>query len=116
MVKTKSIEFNELRRRLVSRIEKIPEHRKGKNISYSLQNAVLSAFSVFYMQSASFLAHQKLVEKQKGSNNVRTLFGVEKMPSDPQIRNLLDPIEPEQIDAVFGDIVELLADRGHLDD
>jgi hypothetical protein len=115
MAKTKPIKFDELRRRLVSRVERLSEHRKGKNISYSLQEVVLSAFSVFYMQSASFLAHQKLVEKQKGNNNLRTLFGVEKMPSDPQIRNLLDPIAPEQIDDVFGDIVELLADRGHLD-
>lgn len=116
MAKRKQIKFREMRAKLVNRVERIAEHRTGKNISYSLDDAVLSAFSVFYMQSASFLAHQKLVQRQKGNNNVRTLFGARKIPSDPQIRNLLDPIAPEEMDRVFGDIIELLADRGHLDE
>ena len=41
---------------------------------------------VFFMQSSSFLAHQRLMQSKKGKNNVASLFRVERMPSDPQIR------------------------------
>lgn len=114
--KTKRIAFTDMLRGLERQVEEIPEHRTGKNISYSLRTAVLSAFSVFYMQSASFLAHQKLVEKQKGDHNVRTLFGVAKIPSDQQIRNLLDPVAPERLSGVFGELLTLCGERGHLED
>ena len=54
-----------------------------------------SAFSVFFMQSPSFLAYQRDMQRRKGQNNARSLFGVERIPSDPQIRNLLDPVAPQ---------------------
>jgi len=44
------------------------------------------------MQSSSFLAHQRLLQSKKGRNNARSLFQVQEIPSDAQIRNLLDPL------------------------
>src|SRR5688572_15753490 len=82
--------------------ESLPEHRKGGNNSrYRLSDAALSAFSVFMMQSPSFLAHQRDMQRQKGRDNVQTLLGVHQTPSDNQIRNLLDPIPPSQIGSIF---------------
>ncbi len=69
-----------------------PDIRKGKNTVYEIRDAVLSAFSVFFMQCPSFLAHQKAMQTTKGKNNASTIFGVHKIPSDTHIRNLLDPI------------------------
>jgi hypothetical protein len=51
----------------------------------------VAAFSVFFMQSRSFLTHQRLLQTKKGRSNTNTLFQIEQLPSDPQIRNLLDP-------------------------
>ena len=44
------------------------------------------------MQSSSFLEHQRLLQNKKGRSNARSLFQVEEIPSDPQIRNLVDPL------------------------
>lgn len=60
------------------------------NLKYSLRDIVLSAFSVFFTQSPSFLEYQKQLERQYSSSNAQTLFGIEKIPSDNQIRNVLD--------------------------
>jgi hypothetical protein len=46
----------------------LPDRRTGKNVVYSVMDAFLSALSVFFMQSSSFLAHQRLMESQKGKN------------------------------------------------
>jgi hypothetical protein len=51
--------------------------RKASNATcYSLSDDVLGAFSLFFMQSESFLEHQRQMESRQGKNNAQTLFGV----------------------------------------
>lgn len=96
---------------LDSAIEKFPDTRKGKNKSYSVRDATLSAFSVFFTQSPSFLSFQRSMELNKGNNNGRTLFGIDSIPSDNQIRNILDPVSPEHLSPVFDTIKNLLQEK-----
>ncbi len=88
--------------------------RSGKNCQYSMADAGMAAFSVFFTKSPSFLAHQKLLAERRGLSNCLTLFGMEKIPSDNQIRNLLDPVPPEHFDTVFIDVARDLDNRGAL--
>jgi hypothetical protein len=67
------------------------------------------------MQSPSFLAYQRQMEQERGRNNARSLFKVKEIPSDNQIRNLLDPVAPSYVRLPFWDIFERLRARGHLD-
>ncbi len=61
-----------------------PDVRKPSNSTkYTIADGILAAFSVFFMQSSSFLAHQRLLQNKQGRNNARSLF---QAPSDPQIR------------------------------
>ena len=104
---------------LVSRIRDalfgLPEHRKGgNNQRYFIGDAAMSAFSVFFMQSPSFLDYQRRMEKERGANNARTLFGVHQIPSDQQTRNLLDPIAPEHLSPVFIEAIDALHHQGAL--
>ena len=82
-------------------IRSFPDKRTGKNIHYSMRDGALAGFSVFFMQCPSFLSHQVLMQQEKGNNNARTLFGIEEIPTDPQIRNLLDPVDPKYGATVF---------------
>ena len=93
----------------------IPEHRQGKNTRYEVADAGLSAFAVFFMQSPSFLAYQRDMERKKGHNNARSLFGVQEIPSDGQTRNLLDPVDPRQLGVPFWEIYSRLAEGGQLE-
>ncbi len=88
--------------------------RSGKNCQYSMIDVGMAAFSVFFTKSPSFLAHQKLLAERRGLSNCLTLFGMKKIPSDNQIRNLLDPVPPEHFDPVFIDVARDLDNRGAL--
>jgi len=93
----------------------LPDHRCGGNrTTYQIQDAVLSAFSVFVMQSPSFLAHQREMQRHKERDNLQTLFGVHATPSDNQIRNLLDPIPPGQVGQIFWAVYEQMRVQGLL--
>ena len=69
----------------------------------------LSAFALFFMQSASFLAFQRNLEKGHGRSNCQTLFGIEKIPSDNYIRDMLDAADPALFRPCFERMEQLLA-------
>src|SRR5271157_2280524 len=93
--------FKKLMGYLDEGIGKFVDIRTGNNIHYPLRDVILSAFSVFFTQSPSFLSFQTMMEKNKGNNNARTMFGIETIPSDNQIRNLLDPTPAEILFPVY---------------
>jgi hypothetical protein len=95
-------------------VSQTPDARTGKNVQYSLRDTVFSAFSVFYTQSPSFLEFQRSMQETAGRNNVQSLFGVVSIPTDNQIRNILDPIEPEHLEKVYQQTLELLWEEGIL--
>ena len=64
-----------------SAIAEFPDLRTGSNTQYGIRDAALSAFSVFFTQSPSFLAHQRLMQQSKGSSNARTILEIENIPS-----------------------------------
>lgn len=92
-----------------------PDARQGFNTKYSISDAALSAFSVFFMQSPSFLAHQKHLQETKGKNNAASLFQIEKLMSDNQIRNILDPVSPNHLIPVFSQVYEHLKKAGSIE-
>lgn len=89
-------------------LSSLPDKRTGKNTRYEMLDAGLSAFSVFFTQTPSFLAHQRKMADTKGRSNAQTLFGVHQIPSDNHIRDLLDGISPTVMYPVFDDILQLL--------
>jgi hypothetical protein len=96
-------------------LSSLPDKRTGKNSRYGMEDAALSAFSVFFTQTPSFLAYQRLREGSKGRSNAQSLFGVHQIPSDNHIRDLLDPVAPEQVFSIFEEILQVLAQQGQLE-
>ena len=107
--------FDEMVDELHHCFEKLPDYRTGANTQYEIKDAALSAFGIFFTQSASFLAYQRMLEERKGRSNVGSLFGVEHIPSDNQIRNLLDPLEPELLYEVFEQGLKAVEASGQLE-
>jgi hypothetical protein len=64
-------------------------------------DAVLGAFSVFFTQSSSFLAHQRDMARRKGKNNAVNLFRMKRVPSDNHIRNMLDGVAANNFAACY---------------
>lgn len=102
----------ELIRILKETSEKFPDKRTGKNLQYNMSDFVMSAFSIFFMQSASFLEGQRRLHEMTGTDNLSSLFGVKKLPEDTQIRKQLDEVPPEEIFTIWKDIYQLLSRKG----
>lgn len=77
------------------------DNRKGNNLQYQIEDVLKSAFSVFFTQCPSFLSYQEAMEQKFAMNNARNLFGIQKIPSDQQVRNILDPVSPVHLFPVF---------------
>jgi hypothetical protein len=93
----------------------LPDRRKANNnMKYAVGDGVLAAFAVFFMQSSSFLAYQRLLQSKKGRSNARSLFQVEEIPSDPQIRNLVDPLAAQDFQEDFWFLLDELKDQQRL--
>src|SRR3954466_11224792 len=88
--------------------EGFPDKRRGTNGRYTMADLGLAAFSVFFPQRPSFLAHQRQLENAHGRSNCQPLFGVARIPSDNHIRAVLDPVAPDHLFPAFGAAVAAL--------
>lgn len=96
--------------------EQFPDKRRGTNCSIpDIADIVLSGFSVFYLQSPSFLAHQQQMQIDHGQNNARSVFGIEKIPTPNHVRSLLDGASPMLLHPVYQKIAETLYQWGLLE-
>jgi len=85
-----------------------PDPRKGRGGNIAMADFGLSAFSMFFMQSGSFLSFQRTLEKGQGRSNCQSLFGIEKIPSDNYIRDMLDAADPALLAPCFSRMERLL--------
>lgn len=95
----------------------LPDSRKSatsNNLKYSVEDAALSAFSIFFTQSPSFLDYQVRMQQAYGKNNAQSLFGVHQIPSMNQVRNILDPISPQILYPLFAEISKGLYQNNYL--
>jgi len=81
----------------------LPDKRQGPKTgcAYTMADIGLSAFSLFFMGSPSFLAHQRALAEGHGRSNCETLFGISAIPTDNYIRLMLDGTSPAAFDGVF---------------
>lgn len=109
------LDFESLLQTFHQVLDQLPDPRRGSNTTYEIKDAALGAFAVFYTQSPSFLAYQRTMKQKKGRSNAESLFGIEQIACDNQIRKLLDPIVPRHLFPMFSAILASLAESGELD-
>lgn len=94
----------------------LPDKRAGHhNQQYEMGDAVRGAFSVFFTQSESFLAHQRDMMRRQGKNNLVSVFGTRKIPSDNHIRDLLDGAPTEAFAPLYAWLWSALEKAGKLE-
>jgi hypothetical protein len=61
------------------------------------------------------LAYQRQLKQRQGHDNAQTLFSVEPIPCDNQVRTLLDPIAARSFNPVFFEVFAHLGQEHLLD-
>jgi hypothetical protein len=83
--------------RLVHRgFDPIPDHRPA-DADISLTDALMSAFAMFSLKAPSLLAF----DKERAEGNLHTLYGIQRVPCDTHMREILDPMSPQVLRPVF---------------
>lgn len=90
---------------LRSRFDAIPDPRAGA-VAIPLADALMSAFAMFSLKDPSLLAFDQ--RRQDPSDNFRTIYGIHHVPCDSQMRALLDPVDPDALRPLFGDVFRRL--------
>jgi hypothetical protein len=82
---------------------RIPDHRDPKS-TIPLPDALMSAFAMFSLKDPSLLAF----DQRRSDANLKALFSIGQIPSDTQMREILDEVDPEHLRDSFGDVFRQL--------
>lgn len=88
---------------LRSAFDRVPDPRKGE---ISLGDALMSAFAMFSLKDPSLLAFDQ--RRHDANDNFRSIYGIDRVPSDTQMRAILDPVEPKELRPSFGNVFRRL--------
>jgi hypothetical protein len=94
--------------------KKLPDKRAKEGRIYSIEDIALSAFSLFYFQSGTWLNFQRNMARKTGKSNAKSLFGIENIPTDNHIRNILDGIGVDKLEPIFDKLHTILEEKGTL--
>jgi hypothetical protein len=74
----------------------IPDPR-GEDVDISFTDALMSAFAMFSLKAPSLLAF----DKERAEGNLHTIYGIQRVPCDTYMREILDPVSPKWLRPVF---------------
>lgn len=92
-------------KRLHDRFDQVPDHRLGQP-TISLGDALMSGFAMFALKDPSLLAFDN--RRHDPNDNFRTIYGIGSVPSDTQMRTILDPIDPDVLRPAFTEVFRRL--------
>jgi DDE family transposase len=81
----------------------LADHRSGRP-DISLTDALMSAFALFALKSPSLLAF----DQERTEGNLHRVYGIERVPCDTAMREILDPVAPESLRPFFKHIFRAL--------
>lgn len=84
------LRFRTLLQKLADGANLIPDRRRESSVRYELADCYRSAFAMFYLQDPSLLEFQRRFQNEEQRSNLSTVFGVEKIPCDSQLRDVID--------------------------
>lgn len=111
----KRLGFSALRRTMSERWLQVKDHRQKGKAQHSLHDCLMSGFAMMYFQDSSLLQFQRRLEEEIHRNNLKTMFGVESIPKDSQMREVIDETESSEIEPLFGDYFRALQRGKHLE-
>ena len=67
----------------------------------SLVDVLMSGFALFSLKSPSLLAFDDERKSQRSKENMKNLYGIERISSDTRMREILDEVDPSQLRPSF---------------
>jgi hypothetical protein len=84
------------------RFDKLPDQRRCP--AFRLTDTLMAGLALFSLKDPSLLAFQR----RTLDHNLRSVFGLHAIPSDTQMRTILDDVSPDHVRLLFKDIFRQL--------
>jgi len=97
-----NIDFDTLYREQVRPYFENITDTRGSNTLYGLADTLSSVFAMFSLKNSSLLEFERRSPTE--NNNVCSVYGISAIPSDSQLRNILDKVDSTHFDALFSQI------------
>jgi hypothetical protein len=111
----KHLSFNALRKMLSRRFLEIPDFRQERKVEHGVHDVLMSGFAMMFYQDSSLLQFQQRLQEAIHKNNLQTLFQVESIPKDSQMREVIDEVESQELEPLFEDFFRPLQRGKHLE-
>lgn len=111
----KHLSFEALSNTIRRRICDIDDYREIGKVEHCLHDVCMSGFAMMYFQDPSLLEFQQRLEDKARSNNLKTLFGINTIPKDSQMRDVIDKLDSEKLKPIFNEFVENMRRGKQLD-
>ena len=83
----------------------VPDSR-SQAAEIPMGDALMAGFAVFALKAPSLLAFDD--ERRNDEANLKSLFGVQNVPSDTQMRTILDDVDPQELRPAYTDVFRQL--------
>jgi Transposase DDE domain len=94
----RALHFDALVQRVRTCFQKLPEQRRCPQ--FSLADTLMAGLALYSLKDPSLLAFQR----RAADHNLRSVFGLQAIPCDTQMRTILDDVQPDQVRPLFKDI------------
>jgi hypothetical protein len=84
------------------RFDRLPDERREP--TFPLADALMAGLALFSLKDPSLLAFCR----RCADHNLRSVFGLEAIPSDTQLREILDEVDPDHLRPLFTDLFRQL--------
>ena len=93
-------------RLLRARFDRLADPRAAAAVEVPLGDALMSAFAMFSLKDPSLLAFDE--RRRDPNDNFRSIYGIDHVPCDSQMRSILDPVDPAELRPLFSDVFRCL--------
>lgn len=99
-IQSRKLSSDSLINELLVKCSSITDHR-ARNATVSLKDNIMSAFAIFALKESSLLAFEQSTNDPTILGNTRSIFGIDRIPSDTSLRETLDNVEPDHLKELF---------------
>lgn len=105
--------FDSLYHGVLLRLFKSIEDSRADNSSYELLDALKCGFAIYSLKFASLFSFRKRSKAE--DSNLRSVYGIQNIPTDNTLRNILDVVSPDKVRKGFHDLFKRLGKIGVLE-
>ena len=110
METTSSFNIDNLLEQVRTEFEQVKDGRIGQ-IGLSLADALMSGFALFSLKDPSLLAFD---QRRQEPENMQRIYQIGQLPSDTQMRKILDEVSPEELRPVYQTMWQTVKKNGVL--